>query len=138
MGKFIKNILAARFNITDRNRQIGDFIDLYDSVEKKTAFARRMKKLKGSEAMATSLAAIANGKEIALVPEGQRQLPPQPKNAKVAPIRSNYTNWNNFEVLSNFVNDEDGKQTKDAPIDKLDPDKTYNRCIFVVTEATAE
>ena len=67
------------------------------SVDKKTAFAKRMRKLKGSEAMATSLAAIAKSKEVALVPEGLRQLPPPPINAKVAPISSNYTNWNNFE-----------------------------------------
>ena len=131
MEKFIKNIMAARFDITDRNKQIGDFIDTYDGVEKKTAFARRMRKLKGAEAMATSLAAIAKGKEIALVPEGQKQRPPQPKSTKVTPIRANHTNWNNYEILSNYVNDEDGKQIKDTPIDKLDPNKTYNRCIFV-------
>ena len=130
--------MAARFDVTNRNKQIGDFIDTYDSVEKRSAFAKRMRKLKGAEAMATSLAAIAKGKEIALVPEGQEQLPQTPKNTKVNTIQANHTNWNNYEILSNYVNDEDGKQIKDTPIDKLDPDKTYNRCIFVVTETTAE
>ena len=110
MEKFIRNILAARFDITDMNRQGTEFIDLFDSVEKKTAFAKRMKKLNGPVAMATLVAAIAKGKDIALVPEGQRQLPSPQRNAKVTPMRSNYTNWNNYEVLSNFVNDDDGKQ----------------------------
>ena len=41
-------------------------------------------------------------------------------------------------MLSNFVDDTDWKQSKDCPIDKLGPGKVYNKCIFVVTEMTAE
>ena len=62
-----KNIIAARFNITERNKQVSEFIDLYDSAAKRTAFANNMKKHKNQEAMATSVVAIASGNGIALV-----------------------------------------------------------------------
>ena len=63
MGTIIRNVTAARFNATEQIKQVVEFTDLDDTVNKRTAFASRMKKLKGAEAMEDPIVAIAIGKD---------------------------------------------------------------------------
>ena len=86
---------------------------------KRKQFTAKVKKMKTLESMANSVIHQAAHKGTPVVSEGTRQLPSE-QLGKAALVKTNGANWNNDSVISNFINNANGKEIKDIAIDKLE------------------